>query len=139
MAARRDRGPIRQAMAVSEALAGLPGGVSTPTLVGNGIFPSEEVLEVQLKEGPSGRSGPRSRGPGCGRAQRVRGLRERDHEEQTADRIAEKLGLTQFLRRRNKKCGGRGRERGHPKPEAAPKREAAAQAPDGATERRSCA
>ena len=45
-----------------------------------------------------------------------------DREEQTADRIAEKLGLTQFLRRRNKRRGGRGRDRGHPKSEAAPKR-----------------
>ena len=32
---------------------------------------------------------------------------ESDREEHTADRIAEKLGLTQFLRRRNKKRGGR--------------------------------
>ena len=47
---------------------------------------------------------------------------ESDREEHTADRIAEKLGLTQFLRRRNKKRGGRGRDRGHSRSEAAPKR-----------------
>ena len=47
---------------------------------------------------------------------------ESDREEHTADRIAEKLGLAQFLRRRNKKRGGRGRDRGHSKSEAAPKR-----------------
>ena len=47
---------------------------------------------------------------------------ESDREEHNADRIAEKLGLTQFLRRRNKKRGGRGRDRGHSRSEAAPKR-----------------
>ena len=44
-----------------------------------------------------------------------------DHEEQTADRLAEKLGLTQFLWRRKKKRGGRGRDQGHFKSETAPK------------------
>ena len=50
---------------------------------------------------------------------------ESDREEHTADRIAEKLGLTQFLRRR--KRGGRGRDRGHSKSEAV---EVAVQAPE---------
>ena len=70
---------------------------------------------------------------------------ESDREEHTADRIAEKLGLSQFLRRRNKKRGGRGRDRG----EAAPKRARCRRrrrsrarcwchrCVDGATERRS--
>ena len=71
-----------------------------PHLWGMESFLQEQVLEVQLKEGPSGRSQRASRTT----------MRSRP------------LTLTQFLRRRNKKRGGRGRDRGHSKSEAAPKR-----------------
>ena len=119
----RSGGPIRSPSAKSRQWRcrrpwpGLSGGVSTPTLVGNGIFPSGTSVGSAAQ-----RRAKRSKWSSESRTRSESEGSENDHEEQTADRIAEELGLTQFLRRRNKKRGGRGRDRGHSKSEAAPKR-----------------